>query len=564
MSKHKPRLSNLGSFGNLVRSDAKADLSERSGLVYCRVSSVGQKTEGTSLQTQESECRGELLKKGITFERSFKDSYTGGGDYMNRPAMRELFTYIDSHKFKKFCVIFYDLKRLARDTENHIKLRTAFKARDVEILCLNHNFDDSPEGNFQEILMAAFGELERKQNARQVVQKQCARLLNGYRAFPPVKGYKRIPNTFHGKIDIPNEFAPFVKYALEGFASLKYTHKVDAVKYLQKNGVISSKQSTDKGIATFDKMLKEVFYAGFIEYEPWEVTRRKGHHEPLISLETFDKNQKRLNDKVISYVRKDINDEFELRGLVNCSCCGQKLTAAFSKGKSGIKYPYYKCATKKCDFYGKSIQRDQVHLQFEEIIQNIKPCVEIMELAQAIFEDVWNDTMKNISKVKDSSLIEKNELQAKLDNLTTQISKTKNDTVIRQYERQIEKIGSELENLEAKLETEYDYSIPCRTSLEQVFNVLQNPHVAWKNYDVYQKQKFYSFMFEENLRFDKYKGYRTPLYARPLRLFEELSTTNSNEVEMGGVSPTKSNNSIRCCYYKVSSLYPSLSHYCPI
>lgn len=95
---------------------------------------------------------------------------------MKRPAMRAFLKYIDEHPYQKFVVIFDDLKRFARDVQFHIELKAAFAYRQTILKCLNFEFGDTPEANYSEILMAASAELERKQNQRQVVQKQKARL----------------------------------------------------------------------------------------------------------------------------------------------------------------------------------------------------------------------------------------------------------------------------------------------------------------------------------------------------------------------------------------------------
>jgi DNA invertase Pin-like site-specific DNA recombinase len=124
----------------------------------------------------------------VPHTKSFPDSFTGAGDFMKRPAMKALLAYVDANPHKKYVVIFDDLKRFARDVEFHIKLRAAFKARDVLLVCLNYNFDESPEGRFSETIMAAQAELERHQNRRQVIQKQKARLEAGYWTFGGKKG----------------------------------------------------------------------------------------------------------------------------------------------------------------------------------------------------------------------------------------------------------------------------------------------------------------------------------------------------------------------------------------
>ena len=120
----------------------------RVGLVYARVSSIGQASYGHGLESQESRCVADLKSLGVHYDKSFLDSFTGGGDFMRRPAMSKLLAYIDANPHKKFVVVFDDLKRFARDVEFHIKLRAAFKLRGVVLRCPNYNFDESPEGEF--------------------------------------------------------------------------------------------------------------------------------------------------------------------------------------------------------------------------------------------------------------------------------------------------------------------------------------------------------------------------------------------------------------------------------
>src|SRR3989338_276664 len=134
------------SFG---KSTSQNQYEGRVGLVYCRVSSKRQEIEGSGLQSQEGRCIDDLKRISVVYHRSFSDSFTGGGDFMRRPAMRAMLEYIDATPHKKFVVI----------------------------------FDDTAEGEFVETVVAAGGALERKQNQRQVIQKQRARLEAGYWAF---------------------------------------------------------------------------------------------------------------------------------------------------------------------------------------------------------------------------------------------------------------------------------------------------------------------------------------------------------------------------------------------
>lgn len=184
-------------------------------LIYCRVSSTKQRIEGSGLESQEQRCRAYAEDKGYDVEAVFPDDVSGGGDFMRRPGMVALLSYLDAQKGKPYVVIFDDLKRFARDTEFHLKLRREFSRRGAKIECLNFRFEDTPEGKFIETVIAAQGELEREQNRRQVVQKMQARVEGGFWVFRAPVGYRYVnAPSGGGKILVPDDvLAPVVREA---------------------------------------------------------------------------------------------------------------------------------------------------------------------------------------------------------------------------------------------------------------------------------------------------------------------------------------------------------------
>ena len=102
---------------------------------------------------------------------------------MKRRGMVALLAYLDANPHKRYVVIFDDLKRYARDSEFHLRLRREMQTRNAIRLCLNFPFEDTPEGKFLETIIAATGTLEREQNGRQVLQKMKARMEQGFWVF---------------------------------------------------------------------------------------------------------------------------------------------------------------------------------------------------------------------------------------------------------------------------------------------------------------------------------------------------------------------------------------------
>lgn len=148
-------------------------------LIYCRVSGKKQTAEGSGLESQEHRCRQYADAQGYDIEGVFPDDVSGGGNFMKRPGMVALLSFLDAQPHKRYVIIFDDLKRFARDTEFHLKLRQELTARGAVPECLNFRFEDTPEGEFVETIIAAQGELERKQISRQTAQKMKARVEGG-------------------------------------------------------------------------------------------------------------------------------------------------------------------------------------------------------------------------------------------------------------------------------------------------------------------------------------------------------------------------------------------------
>lgn len=173
-------------------------------------------------------------------------------------------------------VICGDLKRFARDTEFHIKLRRALSQVGTRPECLNFRFEDTPEGMFIEAIMAAQGELERKQNRRQAIQKMNARVRQGCYLFAPVCGYRfeRVPG--RGRMLVPDEpAASIVRDAFLGMAHGRFQTIGDVKPYFDKNS--NMKPCSNGGVhwPVLSELLRRRLYAGLITVEAWGIHDQK-------------------------------------------------------------------------------------------------------------------------------------------------------------------------------------------------------------------------------------------------------------------------------------------------
>lgn len=511
----------------------------KKALIYCRVSSERQKTEGHGLDSQEQRCRLYCEQKGYEVEKVFKDSFTGGGDFMRRPKMKELLEYVDAHPHKNYVTVFDDLKRFARDTVFHLKLRQSFKVRGMTPECPNFNFDDSPEGEFVETIFAAQGQLEREQNRRQVIQKQKARLELGYWPFYPIPGYRQIKTSGHGKLLTPYEpEAEIIRTALEGFATDQFWTQGDVQRYLEERNY-GGKKKIHFQLA--NRLFARVFmYAGFVGYAPWEVSQRMGHHKPLIDLITYEKIRNKLDSNAPVRTRKDMREDFPLRHtVIVCGQCGRPFTASYTtkKKKPGYKKAYYRCNNLACELRKKSVAREVIEGQFETLLRGIEPKPFVLKLSEAIFFDLWEKRMANFTENNAENVKELARVQSEIHKLVGMATRAASERVKVEYEKQIDELAKTERDLHAKTDPANRSKIDFRTALRRVFDYLKDPYYRWKNGDLIEKQLVLKLVFEDVLPYDLETGFRTAPLALPLRVFEHFTTSKSRDVEAGGIEP---------------------------
>lgn len=443
--------------------------------------------------------------------------------------MFSLLGFLDKHPATNYVVIFDDLKRFARDTVFHLKLRTEFNARKAKVECLNFTFEDTPEGGFIETVLAAQGELERKQNQRQVIQKHKARLENGYWSFVPPVGYRLVRHPLHGKIlTIVKEEADVIREALEGFAYGRFENQVEVQEFLQSKKFRGLKEFT---LDSVKKLLARSIYAGYVEYKPWDVSRRIGHHEPIITQETFQMIQDKLNGKIKVYSRKDNSKEFPLRGFVLCAECKYPLTASWTTGRS-TKHPYYHCKTIGCPLKGKSIKRKLLEDEFEVVLRTIKPKERTLALTKEILLDVWNKKVSEVDRVKRSHENSLDEVRAKIRSFLDRLSKTDNENLIRAYEKEVENLTNEEQVLENQVAIMRSRKPDFGTALDVTFNFLKSPYTYWMKDDLKAKHLVLKLVFADRIIYDRNSGLGTAKLSLPLRVFELSEHDSSLDVDI--------------------------------
>ncbi|WP_127598253.1 recombinase family protein [Nitratireductor alexandrii] len=516
------------------------DPSPQRAVIYCRVSSTKQAKQGHGLDSQELRCRQHADSMGYHVEAVFPDDVSGGGDFMKRPGMVALLSYLDAQPNKDYIVIFDDLKRFARDTEFHIRLRRAFKSRGARIECLSFKFEDTPEGKFIETVLAAQGELEREQNGRQVVQKMRARVLSGYWCFAPVTGYRYDTVAGHGKMLVRKEpEASIVTEVFQSYASRRLESLAEVKRFLEDQPTFPRSRNGEVHFQRVIDLLTRSLYAGYIDVPKWGIALHPAKHEPLIDFATWSTVQDRMKDTARAPTRKDINEDFPMRGFVSCGQCGEPLTACWSTGRNR-RYPYYLCDTKGCPDYRKSIRKEAIEGEFEKMLSCMTPQRDLFLMVFTMLEEFWDHLQGLADKNSDDAKRELREIERKTDQLMERVVDADSPALITAYEDRIRKLERRKLWIKEKI-TEYGqpakgFKETYRTAME----FLANPCKLWASERLDDKRLVLRLAFARKLPYLRNEGYRTAETTLPFKVLAGISSGKYDLVEPRGVEPLTS------------------------
>lgn len=290
-------------------------------------------------------------------------------------------------------------------------------------------------------MIAAQGQLEREQNSRQVVQKMKARLEKGYYVFHPPAGYRYEKDRVHGKLLVRDEpVASIIAEALEGYAAGRFASQTEVQRFFEsKPDFPKSSASGAVRITKVREILERPTYAGFVEAPNWGVSLRKGHHEALISFACHERILAQLRGTSLAPARKDIHEDFPLRGFVLCNDCGAPMTSCWSKGRKQ-HYAYYLCDTRACPSRRKSVPRADIEDAAHAMLRSLQPARQLFAMTRAMMIDAWDMRLSEARSARQSLATQIKDIEVQIESLLDRIVEATNASVVQAYEARIDKL----------------------------------------------------------------------------------------------------------------------------
>ena len=506
----------------------------KEGVIYTRVSSLKQVTQGSGLDSQYSACLNYAKENNIKIIKTFKDAAMSGKT-TDRPGLEEMIDFIKKRDGNTF-IIFDDISRLSRNVTDYHLLKLTIKQYGGIFISLKEDLESgNPIAEFQENMLIVLADFNRKRNNERVNTRMREKLQAGYWLFKAPIGMRLVDKILYPD----NTNSVLIKKIYEDYALGRYI-TYESIKYSKEAQQLINPYKNKPYQLSNDlikKILTNKLYIGIIDYPNWGFKEINATHEGFIDKELFYKVQHRIKSKKRKKYGVVGIEHFPLKGDIECGSCSTKLLGNYSTGRDKKKYPYYRCDSSKdiCNIKPKNIRRDAIHDEFIELLKKARINKDVLKLADKIMEDTFNKNSNHLSSIKNHNQVKIDELSKRKKAQLDKIIEASNPSVIKVLEKEIEAIDRQIEALEL---VQYSKDDVIRFKL-QGKTLLSHPDKAWQQADTNTKKIIFNFIFEENLKVIDGKIGNTK-YTLPYRVMGGKTSPSGGLVELGGIEPPTS------------------------
>jgi DNA invertase Pin-like site-specific DNA recombinase len=328
--------------------------------IYARKSNIkGMEQSFNSVDAQIAICTEYAASNpGWTIVGS-KDYSDGGrsGATLDRPGFQRLMA--DAKAGKIDTVIVFKIDRVARSVLGFADIKRHFEPLGVEFKFVTENFTDDASGRFLLNMRMSASEYERDLTIERTRIKFATKRKEGLWSGGTVPfGYDSIDK----RLVLNKAEAPIVREIFDLYFKLRSAAGV--ARALRAKGYRTKVRDSKKGPrggqpwskASVLLVIRNALYAGLIAHE---ADYLKGHHEAIISRETFEQAQALLASHTVEAGDTETNPAYFLRGLLTCATitsagtvCGHALVPGSTR-KGGEEYRYYRCGGR--EKYGRDV-----------------------------------------------------------------------------------------------------------------------------------------------------------------------------------------------------------------
>lgn len=480
-------------------------------VVYLRVSSREQKTEGYSIPAQRKLLLDYAKKNRFEVVREFEDDETAKS--AGRSGFGAMIDYLKANKSVEN-VLVEKTDRLYRNFKDYVTIDelgiTVFLVKENEILGKNASSHQKFIHGIK-VLMAKNYVDNLSEEVKKGLKEKADSGIYPSSSLP--LGYKL--EIVNGKslpvVDEKNKdlIIKMFEYYATGLYSLE-----GLIEKLRREDLIipanfpKRPKIKDISKSTIARIIKNPFYYGdFI----WKENLYTGTHTPLIDRELWDMAQKVINrfDKNIP-VKNNVID-FVYKGLFTCGECGRSITAEKKIKPSGKEYNYYRCTKFQTHCSQKPVSEGEVDKEVAkslEVFNNIP--LETIDYITAGLKQSLELKRSTVDKTKLIWEEEKQKLEERLDNLYE--DKLDGEITKEFYQAKFKEYSDRIKDLNEKISKHTLASIDYYKLGTSILELAQKACFLYENALPEERKEFLNFVLSNSTLQDKKP---LPNYKKP-------------------------------------------------
>ena len=531
----------------VLKDVVKENLTSPNGIIYVRVSTDKQISDGNWLESQEKKCREFAKLKNINIVAPvFVDWWVSWASEQKDWLERAIKFLEDANK-KDLTVSFLictEISRITRMEQTEKSHFLLYRIRRTWARIFLANTWKEAWDDLETDIWIAIAKNERLLTRERTINWLKAKMRAWDYIFQLPPWYDRYQERINWKkesrIKIVEPEASIVKEWLEMYASGTLSSQTELLNFFKKAGLSSKgyhgKKSNEMQLwnsyaANMLEINRLYFYAGYIIYPQYGIFEPiPANHPAIISLSTVNQIIERVENRwpLRNWIRKDINRLFPLRWILFCPDCGYPLTWWTTKWHWGL-YDYYWCKHDWCKG-NCNISADLIHSEYEKMLKTIQPKPSVIKLMESILNEEIENKNKELSNGNKKLQKRIEEINIKIEQLKSRFDNLCNDRLKKQTEQEWVELESEKEHLFRIQENAEIWDNDIKIIYDRVKTILTDPIAIWKLGSIELKHLQAKVYFWEKIYYKKNEGFLTPQLSA---LYKALASISDSKILHG-------------------------------